>query len=77
VIVWLKTTAMIRPEDIKSLTDFQRNTQAYLKRLRQTGRPALLTVKGKAAVVVQSPAAYRRLIESLEKLKRHHHEESE
>jgi prevent-host-death family protein len=67
----MKTTAMIRPEDIKSLTDFQRNTRGHLKRLRRTGRPELLTVKGKAAVVVQSPAAYRRLIESLEKLKRH------
>lgn len=73
----MKTTAMIRPEDIKSLTDFQRNTRGHLKRLRQTGRPALLTVKGKAAVVVQSPAAYRRLIDSLEKLKRQRHEESE
>jgi prevent-host-death family protein len=70
-------TAMIRPEDIKSLTDFQRNAQAHLKRLRRTGRPELLTVNGKAAVVVQSAAAYRRLIESLEKLKRHRHEESE
>jgi prevent-host-death family protein len=73
----MKTTAMIRPEDIKSLTDFQRNAQTHLKRLRRTGRPELLTVNGKAAVVVQSAAAYRRLIESLEKLKRHRHEESE
>jgi prevent-host-death family protein len=62
VIVSMKKTAMIRPEDIKSLTDFQRNTRGYLKRLRRTGRPELLTVKGKAAVVVQSLDAYRRLI---------------
>jgi prevent-host-death family protein len=75
VIVSMKATSMIRPEDISSLTDFQRHTKAHLKRLRKTGRPALLTVNGKAAVVVQSAAAYRRLIESLEKLKRH--EESE
>jgi len=68
---------MIRPEDIKSLTDFQRNTRRHLKKLRQTGRPALLTVKGKAAVVVQSPAAYRRLVDSLEKLKRRRHQEPE
>ena len=73
----MKATAMIRPEDIRSLADFQRNTRDHLKTLRQTGRPALLTVKGKGAVVVQSPAAYRRLIESLEKLKRHRYEESE
>jgi PHD/YefM family antitoxin component YafN of YafNO toxin-antitoxin module len=61
---------MIRPEDIGSLTDFQRNTRAHLKRLRRTGRPELLTLNGKAEVVVQNASAYQRLIESLEKLKR-------
>jgi PHD/YefM family antitoxin component YafN of YafNO toxin-antitoxin module len=66
----METTAMIRPEDIGSLTDFQRNTRAHLKRLRRTGRPELLTLNGKAEVVVQNASAYQRLIESLEKLKR-------
>ena len=66
----METTAMIRPEDIGSLTDFSRNTKAHLKRLRQTGRPELLTVNGKAEVVVQNASAYQRLIESLEKLER-------
>jgi PHD/YefM family antitoxin component YafN of YafNO toxin-antitoxin module len=63
-------TTMIRPEDIGSLTEFQRNTQAHLKRLKRTGRPELLTVNGKAEVIVQNASAYQRLIESLEKLKR-------
>ena len=67
---------MIRPEDIGSLTDFARNTRAHLDRLRRTGRPELLTVNGKAEVVIQSAAAYQRLIESLEKLKRERREES-
>jgi PHD/YefM family antitoxin component YafN of YafNO toxin-antitoxin module len=61
---------MIRPEDIGSLTDFNRNTKAHLKRLRRTGRPELLTVNGKAEVVVQTASAYQRLLTSLEKLKR-------
>jgi hypothetical protein len=61
---------MIRPQDVGSLTEFQRNTQAHLKRLKRTGRPELLTVNGKAEVVVQNASAYQRLIESLEKLKR-------
>ncbi|MGA3210224.1 MAG: type II toxin-antitoxin system Phd/YefM family antitoxin [Terriglobales bacterium] len=61
---------MIRPEDIGSLTDFHRNTRAHLNRLRRTGRPALLTVNGKAEVVVQNAGAYQRLLNSLEKLKR-------
>jgi PHD/YefM family antitoxin component YafN of YafNO toxin-antitoxin module len=66
----METTAMIRPEDIGSLTDFSRNTKAHLKRLRRTGRPELLTVNGKAEVVIQNASAYQRLIELLEKLER-------
>ena len=68
---------MIRPEDIGSLTDFARNTKAHLQRLRRTGRPELLTVNGKAEVVVQNAVAYQRLIEALEKLKRDRRETSD
>jgi Antitoxin Phd_YefM, type II toxin-antitoxin system len=61
---------MIRSEDIWSLTDFSRNTKAHLKRLRRTGRAEMLTVNGKAEVVVQNASAYERLIKALDKLKR-------
>ena len=61
---------MIRPEDIGSLTDFARNTKAHLRRLKRTGRPELLTVNGKAEVVVQNATAYQRLLETLERLER-------
>lgn len=57
---------MIQPEDIASLTDFKRDTTSHLRRLRKTGRPEVLTVKGKAALVVLDPAAYRRLAETVE-----------
>jgi hypothetical protein len=66
----METRTMVRPEDIGSLTDFNRNTKAHLKKLRRTGRPELLTVNGKAEVVVQNASAYQRLIKALEKLKR-------
>ena len=68
------TAGMIKPEDIGSLTDFARNTKAHLRRLKRTGRPELLTVNGRAEVVVQNATAYQNLIESLEKLKRGHRE---
>jgi len=68
---------MIRTEDIESLTEFSRNMKANLKRLKRTGRPELLTVNGKAEVVVQSAPAYQRLIEDLEKYKRQDREESD
>jgi hypothetical protein len=65
----MEAKAVIRPADIGSLTDFARNMKVHLKRLRRTGRPELLTVNGKAEVVVQNASAYQRLIESLEKSK--------
>jgi hypothetical protein len=68
------TAAMIKPEDIGSLTDFARNTKAHLRRLKRTGRAELLTVNGKAEVVIQNASAYQRVIEELEKLKRERHE---
>jgi prevent-host-death family protein len=49
--------------DIDSLTNFKRQTAAYLQQLRKTGSPVVLTINGKAEVVVQDAAAYRRLVQ--------------
>jgi antitoxin Phd_YefM of type II toxin-antitoxin system len=73
---WRRKT-LIKPEDIGSLTDFARNIKGHIKRLKRTGRPELLTVNGKAEVVVQSAFAYQRLIETLEKLKHDRRKEAE
>jgi PHD/YefM family antitoxin component YafN of YafNO toxin-antitoxin module len=62
-------TANIRIQDIESLTEFHRHSKAHLKRLKRSGRPELLTVNGKAVVVVQSAAAYQRLLGALERAK--------
>lgn len=48
---------------IDSLTNFKRQTTEYLRQLHQTGSPMVLTVNGKAEVVVQDAAAYQRLVE--------------
>jgi prevent-host-death family protein len=48
---------MFHPDNITSLTDFQRNTAKYLKQLKKTKQPILLTVRGKAALVVSQPQA--------------------
>jgi hypothetical protein len=53
----------IRPEDIHPLTDFQRATKEHVRRLQETGRPELLTVNGRASVVVQDARAYQRLLD--------------
>lgn len=58
---------MIRTSEIHSLTDFQRNAREHIQRLRATGRPAVLTVNGRAEVVVQDSAAYQDLLDRLER----------
>lgn len=49
---------------IDSLTNFKRQTPQYLARLRKTGEPVVLTVNGKAEVVVQDALAYQKLAEA-------------
>ena len=39
--------------DIHSLTDFKRNTSDYVKQMKKTKSPVVLTVNGKAELVVQ------------------------
>jgi PHD/YefM family antitoxin component YafN of YafNO toxin-antitoxin module len=58
---------MLRPEDVRSLTDFKRNTLAQLKELKKSGRPRLLTTNGRAQVVVQDAAAYQKLLDELDR----------
>lgn len=52
--------------NIYSLSEFQRNTRAYIARLKATGSPAVLTVNGQAEVVVQSAEAYQKLLKDQE-----------
>jgi hypothetical protein len=57
----------IRIQDIASLTDFHRNSKTHWMRLKLTGRPEVLTVNGKAELVVQDAAAYQRLLAVVER----------
>lgn len=57
-------------QGIDSLTNFKRQTAAYLHRLHETGDPVVLTVNGKAEVVVQDAAAYQELVEAAMKAER-------
>ena len=52
--------------DIRSLSDFKRNTVEMLDRLRKTGHPLVLTINGKAEVVVQDAGAYQTLLDRVE-----------
>jgi PHD/YefM family antitoxin component YafN of YafNO toxin-antitoxin module len=61
---------MIAVQDIRSLTDFQRHTKAHLKRLKTTGRPAVLTVNGRAELIVQDAAAFEDMLDAIRGIQR-------
>lgn len=50
-------------KDIQSLTTFRRRSGNFIKQLRKSKRPVVLTVKGKAAAIVQDAEAYQRLLD--------------
>jgi len=54
--------------DIRSLSDFKRNTVDLLDRIRKTGNPMVLTINGKAELVVQDAEAYQALLDRVETL---------
>lgn len=55
---------------IDSLTNFKRQTAEYLERLHESGEPVVLTVNGKAQLVVQDAAAYQKLVDAAAKAER-------
>jgi PHD/YefM family antitoxin component YafN of YafNO toxin-antitoxin module len=56
--------------DIHSLSNFKRNTPEFLRQLKESGHPVVLTVNGKAELVVQDAGSYQRLIDLAEKAER-------
>lgn len=55
-------------QDIHPLTDFKRKTSEFLRQLKETGNPVVLTINGKAELVVQDAASYQRLFDLAERL---------
>jgi prevent-host-death family protein len=50
-------------KDIQAMTTFRRNPGKFVKYLKETKRPIILTVNGKAQVVLQDAEAYQRLLD--------------
>ena len=50
-------------KDIQSLTTFRRRSGDFMKQIRKSKRPVVLTVNGRAAAVVQDAEAYQRLLD--------------
>ena len=54
---------MLDLSDIHALSEFQRNSRKFIRELKKSGKPAVLTVNGQAELVVQSAPAYQKLLE--------------
>ncbi len=53
--------------DIRSISDFKRKTPDFVKQLKKTGKPVVLTMNGRAEVVVQDASSYQKMVEVVER----------
>ena len=50
---------MIDLREVRSVTEFQRNLKGYVGRLKEKKTPLVLTVNGRAELIVQDETAIR------------------
>ena len=55
-------------KEIHPLTDFKRNTTELVRQMKESGKPIVLTINGRAELVVQDAGSYQRLLELVERL---------
>lgn len=55
-------------DDIKSLSEFRANSANFIKQIKDTKRPLILTQHGKSSAVLIDVAEYQATIEKLELL---------
>lgn len=60
-------TTMIDLREIKSVTEFQKNIRSYVQKLKGSRTPMVLTVNGKAELVVQNAETYQELLDEVER----------
>ena len=58
---------MIDLREVRSVTEFQRNIKDYVIRLKEKKTPLVLTVNGRAELVVQDAESYQLILERLER----------
>src|ERR1700688_3523038 len=56
---------MIDLREVRSVTEFQRNIKDYVLRLKKRKTPLVLTVNGRAELVVQDAEGYQQILERL------------
>ncbi|MFH7024030.1 MAG: type II toxin-antitoxin system Phd/YefM family antitoxin [Heteroscytonema crispum UTEX LB 1556] len=59
---------MINLENIHPLTDFKRNVKQFIEQIKTTKSPLVLTVNGKAEIVIQDASSFQEMMRRLETL---------
>lgn len=59
---------MIDLREVRSVTEFQRNAKEFVGRLKDSRTPLVLTVNGRAELVVQDAGSYQDMLDRLEEL---------
>lgn len=59
---------MIDLREVRPVTDFQRHAKEYVGKLKRSKTPLVLTVNGRAELVVQDAASYQRLLNRIDEL---------
>ena len=54
--------------DIHSLSTFKRDTAKLMRQMKKTKEPVVLTVNGKAELVVQDAESYQKLLEAKDRM---------
>lgn len=55
--------------DIQPVSDFRANASSLLQQVRDTGRPVVLTQRGRSAAVLLDIQSYQRLVDELDELR--------
>ena len=58
---------MIDLREVRSVTEFQRNIKDYVGRLKDKKTPMVLTVNGRAELVVQDAGGYQDILDRLDR----------
>jgi prevent-host-death family protein len=64
----LATNIMKLTRDIQSLSVFKRDSSKFVKQMKKSKQPIVLTVNGKASLVVQDAESYEELLATKEKM---------
>lgn len=59
---------MLDTRQIHPLTDFLRNHKTHVARLKETRTPEVLTINGRAEVVIQDAKSYQDLLDRLQRM---------